>query len=89
MTAPLGSINIPFAATMSSLAPLRWNDNIESQHLIINNVDNLIIGMMTSKTSWFAFSDPSSIKPQITLLHLDKVTQVFKIFHKYNLIKKL
>ncbi|CAK5091984.1 unnamed protein product [Meloidogyne enterolobii] len=62
---------------MSSLAPLKWNDEVESQQksTIENNCEKLIIGTMTTKSLWFAFADPSSNKPQINLIHLDKVAQ--------------
>lgn len=74
LTAPHSSTNIPIAATMSSLAPLKWNVDIESQRKS-NNCDKLIVGMMTRKSLWFTFADPLSFKPQITLFHLDKVAQ--------------
>uniref|UniRef100_A0A915NMI0 Uncharacterized protein n=1 Tax=Meloidogyne floridensis TaxID=298350 RepID=A0A915NMI0_9BILA len=77
LTAPLSSTNIPIAATMSSLAPLKWNDEVESQQksTIENLCEKLIIGTMTTKSLWFAFADPSILKPQINLIHLDKVAQ--------------
>uniref|UniRef100_A0A915N326 Uncharacterized protein n=2 Tax=Meloidogyne javanica TaxID=6303 RepID=A0A915N326_MELJA len=77
LTAPLSSTNIPIAATMSSLAPLKWNDEVESQQksTIENLCEKLILGTMTTKSLWFAFADPSSNKPQINLIHLDKVAQ--------------
>jgi hypothetical protein len=77
LTAPLSSTNIPLAATMSCLSPLKWNNGIESQQqTFVNHVEKIIVGMMTTRSLWFAFADPLSAKPQITLLHLNKVTQV-------------
>jgi len=67
---------------MSSLAPLKWNDEVESQQksTIENLCEKLIIGTMTTKSLWFAFADPSILKPQINLIHLDKVAQVLCFF---------
>lgn len=67
---------------MSSLAPLKWNDEVESQQksTIENKCEKLIIGTMTTKSLWFAFADPSGNKPQINLIHLDKVAQVLCFF---------